>query len=132
MADPQQQQDSPRSFVHFFAGLDDEQAHSRASRSLHELMKALRDEAVARHGVVKGSLSVTVEFKCDERGTVEATYEVKTKEPKPRVSKSIYWLTKQGHLSIDNPAQQSLPLREVSAQGRALRELADNQAVKEV
>lgn len=128
-----QTEDTPRSFGHFLAGLDDEQAHARASRELHKLTKALRDEAVARHGQVKGSLTLTIDLKCDEVGTVEATYDVKTKEPKPRVSKSIFWLTKSGHLTVENPRQQSLPLREVSAQGRALRELADDQpAMKEV
>lgn len=127
------QEDSPRGFGHFLAGLDDEQAHARASRELHELTKVLRDEAVARHGQVKGSISLTIELRCDERGTVEALYEIKTKEPRPRVSKSIYWLDKKGHLSVENPAQQVLPLREVSAQGRALREIdGDVAAMKEV
>lgn len=115
--------DSPRSFSHFFGMLDDEQAHATASEDLHDLMKVMRDEASARQGSVGGSLTIRIDFKVDETGTVETRYDVKTKEPKRKSSKSIFWLTKNANLTVSNPRQQELPLRQVSAQGAALRDV---------
>lgn len=125
--------ESPRSFGHFFGMLDDEQAQATASRELHDLLKVLREEAVARHGTVKGTLTLKIDLKCDELEQVEATYAIDTKEPKRKSSKSLYWLDRKGFLTVENPRQQVLPLREVSAQGAALRNVEnDRPAVKEI
>lgn len=123
---------NPRSFNHFFATLDSEQAHATASDELHLLTKAVRDEAMARHGRVSGKLSISIDIACDEVGLVEVTYDVKRKDPKRRTSKSVLWIDKKGHLVRNDPRQQSLPLREVSAQGQALREMTGSDRVKEV
>ena len=128
----QAQEEGPRSFAHFFQSLDGGEANVCASVDLHKLSSALRDEAKRRRSAVKGTLTLTLELKCDEAGTVEANYTTKIKEPVRKSSKSIFWLTKGGNLTPENPRQQNLPLREVQGGSGEVRDVGDHGAVREV
>lgn len=119
-------EEGPRSYSRFLEMLDDGEAHTTVSEDLHELTKTIRDEALARHGSAAGSITVVINLKCDEVGTVEATYESKTKLPKRKSSKTIVWLTKSGNITPENPRQQKLPLREVPGGRSDVRDLGDD------
>lgn len=126
-------EEGPRSYSRFLEMLDDGTAHATVSEDLHELTKTIRDEALARHGSASGTITVVINLKCDEVGTVEATYESKTKLPKRKSSKTIVWLTKSGNITPENPRQQKLPLREVPGGRSDVRDVdGDQPAVREV
>ena len=51
----------------------------------------------------------------DQGGTVFIDAEIATKEPKLARARTVTWVTKSGDLSMENPKQTKLPLREVRA-----------------
>lgn len=125
-------EEGTRSFARFIEMLDTGQAQLVASEKLHQLAVKMRDEALAQHRSVTGSITLTINLSCDETGTVDAKYNVKSKEPTPRSSKSIFWMTKGGNLTVENPRQQTLGLREVKGDADVRNIDGEKPAVREV
>ena len=101
---PPPKEEGPRSFAVFLRKLAAGEAESALSYEMHELGKKLKDEAEARSEKVKGSLTLTINFEAEpEDGLVMATYDVKTKAPKPKRAKGYFWLTKGGNLASEQP-----------------------------
>lgn len=114
-----------QSFTHFLATLADGEAVDELALTLHKLTKSLHDESKIRNGKVKGKLSISIDFACDEQQIVRVGYAITSKLPDPRRPGSVRWATEDGRLSPSNPRQQSLPLHEVKAPSEALRELEE-------
>lgn len=108
-------EEGPRSFVHFLSQLAQGEAEANASYELHELLKRLHEEAHIRNREVKGKFKLALTFAADENGTVTVSYDVEAKAPPRKTSASIFWLSRGSNLVAENPKQQSLPLRDVSA-----------------
>lgn len=126
------EEEGPRSFGVFVGQACDGEAHAEASRQLHELVTKLGREAVSRRAVAKGSLAVTFNLECEPTGIVSVAYTIKRKDPEPLRSRGVMFVTKGGNLSVQNPRQQELPLREV-ANDKPAREMPEtNPNVKEV
>jgi hypothetical protein len=104
-----------RGFDAFLRHIDDGVLHADASKELHDLAAKLHDYVGAHGGIAKGSLILTISLAALANGTVDVVADVKTKEPKPKRARSVFWLTKGNNLSPENPRQQKLPLREVPA-----------------
>lgn len=113
--DKPEAEEGPRDFASFLRHIDDGVLHTDASTELHKLAAFLHDYVGTHGGVAKGSLTLTVNLAALDNGTVDVTADVKTKEPKPKRARSVFWLTKGNNLSPENPRQQKLPLREVPA-----------------
>lgn len=111
--------EGPRAFTHFVGNLADGEAHQQISYELHELVKHLQEEAVARADASKGSMTIKFSFVCDPKGFVGVGYDIDTKHPKPRRSAGMFWTTPGGNLTPENPKQQRLPLHEVGAEPEA-------------
>jgi hypothetical protein len=102
-----------RSFGALMQSLEDGQLHADLSDKLHELNGKLVRHAEST-GKAKGELVLKLKFNADNGGTVEIDCDLTIKEPKPARSRSVMWLTKESHLSAENPKQTKLPLREVA------------------
>lgn len=105
--------EGPRAFTRWLEKLGDGQANADLSQALFELGGVLRKEALEGRGEAKGELSLSIKFKVDAFGQVITTYAIKLKEPEPARPSSMFWLTKGGNFTIENPRQTTLPLREV-------------------
>jgi hypothetical protein len=110
--------EGPRSFVSFLNNIADGEAEGELSYQLHELVKRMREESVARGDTVSGGLTLKLKFKVDNLGHVIVGYKVTKTEPDRKTSGAHFWLTKGNNLTVENPKQQKLPLREVPG-GRA-------------
>lgn len=126
MVDQQATNDEgPRSFTLMLAQIGDGEAEAVLSRELFNLAQELRDQAVQTATDKKGELTLTVKLAVDKQAKMmTAGYEVKTKEPKPPRAGSTFFFTPGGNWSLDNPRQQKLALRDVSAPPINLREPA--------
>jgi hypothetical protein len=113
MSKEETKEEGPRSFSRTFELLGEGEAHSLASIELHELLKKLQGEALARRASVTGEFALTLKLSVDEEGVVTVAHNIKTKMPPRRTSRSILWLTTGANLVPENPRQQKLPLREV-------------------
>lgn len=124
--------EGPRSFSTLLGQLADGEAERDLSEQLLELTKKIQDEALARGDEAKGSLSLKIVITADHKGVATVTYTVDVKHPKRKTSAALYWLTKAGNLTPENPRQTKLPLRDVSS-ARVVRDAAaDAPAVRDV
>lgn len=118
-----EREEGPRSFARFLEQLADGDAHAEASEVLFELGKALSDHAYAVGGKAKGKLGITFDFEHDDDGTTTVRYAITSKKPTPRRPKTVMWQTKHGNFTTQNPKQQELPLHDVSARKRVVKEV---------
>lgn len=126
------EREGPRSFGVFLHALADGEAMAACSNELHKLVSVLQDESLEQNAELKGELRLTIKVTADPKGHVAVSYDLATKEPKPVRSSSIMWITKGGNLTVENPRQQKLPLRDVDLSRRKMREPNyDEPAVKE-
>ncbi len=114
--------EGPRAFARFLEQLSDGDAHAELSHELHKLTTALADLANATQGRAKGTLSLKLSLSVDCKGVAAVSYDITTKEPKPSGTASVFWLTHGNNLSVENPRQPNLPVREVKGEEDA-REL---------
>lgn len=117
---PDETVEGPRSFENFLRSIDDGSIADEAASKLHVLTGTLSDLVGVYGGTAKGVLTITVNLSALANGTVDVLADVKVKEPKPKRARSVFYVTKGRNLSLDNPRQQKLPLREVPpAPGKA-------------
>jgi len=122
---PETKEEGPRSFISFLGTIADGEAEAELSYQLHELTKRMQEEAVTRGEYVKGSLSLNIKMTVSNLGHAIIGYEVATKQPKRKTSGAAFWLTKGGNLTVDNPKQQKLVLREVKSPREAARDITE-------
>ena len=121
---PDTTQEGPRSFTRWLEKLGDGQAQADLSRAMFELGGTLRQQALER-GKCKGELTLKLTFDVDQFGQVLTGYSVKVKEPEPARPSSMFWLTKGGNFTVENPRQTSLPLREVVDENGEVVQVSD-------
>jgi hypothetical protein len=109
----EKKEEGARGFAVLLQEVEDGELHTDLSTQVQALVKSLTEHAYFYNAAAKGKIALTLNLKCDERGVVEITSEVKTTEPKRRRAKSTFWATDGNNLSPNNPKQTKLPLREV-------------------
>lgn len=110
-----QTSDGPRSFSVFLTQVDDGALHAEASREMHKLTSALRDHAMRFARDAKGSITLTLSLEVDEKGVADVVGSLAVKAPKAPRSKSQFFVTQGGNLTLENPRQQRLALGVVPA-----------------
>lgn len=123
---PAVEPEPPRSFNFFFAKLANGSAESEASYELDQLIRRLHEEAKIQMKAVGGRLTLTINMAVDPANVATIAYKVDRKDPPRRTEKTVYWLTDKSRLVGENPAQQKLPLRDVSAPRGAARAIDDD------
>lgn len=114
--------EGPRSFVNVLAKISDGELESEASYQLHELGKRLQELSLMTHGKAKGKVKLILNLTADPSGTVALSYQIDVTAPKMPTTPAIFWLTKGGNLTPQNPKQLEIGgLRDVTAK----RELRD-------
>lgn len=119
----QPKEEGPRSFGVFLNELAEGEAEQKLSAELFDLIRKLKEQAIASDGKIKGELNLKLRFVVQEAGPVAVGFDVTTKAPKVRNTPGYFWVTRGGNLTIHNPKQAKLPLREVS--GPESREVED-------
>lgn len=88
--------------------------NTRASDGMRELLAKLHQRA-QEDSDASGKLSVEVTFAVARSGKVEARASFKTNAPSPRSEASTFYVTNRGRLSVRDPRQMKLPIRETRA-----------------
>lgn len=71
-----------------------------------------------------GTLTIKIDVKRASAGAMAITPHVTAKIPEPKPDATLLWATVEGNLSVDNPNQQKLDLREVDQSTGELRHVA--------
>lgn len=114
--------EGPRAFARFIENVGYGQAHTDLSVEMQELGRELYAMAMHMHSPQKGKLTLELAFTVDPDCGVAVRYQIKTKRPDRQRPGSVFWVTKHGNLTVEDPRQQKLPLREVSAPPADVRE----------
>lgn len=122
-------QAGPRSFAVFVQQLGDGDLNAELSDQLHQLGAALQEESRARSDAVVGGLTFKLKAKCDPRGVVHFTWDVKMERPKPKRCGASVWVNREGNFVHDNPKQASLFPREVKVEDAEIREVGEGDRV---
>jgi hypothetical protein len=113
------EEEGPRSALHFIEQLGGGDAARELSDELFELGKRLLHETTTRDRSVTGELTLKIKLTAEKNGLVNTRYEIKRKDPSKSTTPGVAWLTPGGNLADKNPKQAELPgLREVPG-GRA-------------
>ncbi|SCY61921.1 hypothetical protein [Paracoccus tibetensis] len=73
----------------------------------------MRQFAQDFRGTAKGRITLTIDMKTDHFGHVEMVIEDKIVGPKPPKRKAVGWMTGDGALTTQNPAQSRMEVRDV-------------------
>lgn len=121
-------EEGPRGFAVVLQQVDEGSLHGELSETLQKVTRELAEYADKFTTVAKGAITLTLGFAVDPNGTVTVEGDIKTKLPKARRARSLFWLTKGHNLSAENPRQTKLPLREVPSNRDKAREVAEGSA----
>jgi hypothetical protein len=108
----------PRAFSVILNQIGDGDCQQQLSEKLHQLVKNANAQAKARFATVKGSLTLKINVVADETGVAILGYNIGRKDPEPRRSTTTFWVDKGGNLTVENPRQIELGLRDVSKEKR--------------
>lgn len=125
-------EEGARSFAVLLQHIDDGGLHAELSAAVQSLTTTLTDQVDAMGADAKGTITVVLSLAARRNGTVDVGADVKVKAPKPKRANTLFWPTKSGNLSAENPRQVSLPLREVAPAPKAIEIEAPARAGREV
>lgn len=80
---------------------------AEAMKLMRELVDRIAEVQAEHRGVVKGALTITLSFACDERG-VDVTMATTAKMPKKPALKDRMFVDQNGGLTLQDPALNSL------------------------
>jgi hypothetical protein len=107
--------EGPRGFGVLLQHIDDGGLHTELSEAVQKLTTDLTDQVEAMGQDAKGTITIVLSLAARRNGTVDVGADVKVKTPKPKRANTLFWATKGGNLTAENPRQGRLPLREVEA-----------------
>ncbi|MEA3246272.1 MAG: hypothetical protein U9Q74_08970 [Gemmatimonadota bacterium] len=110
------------SFLAMFGSLEDGALDSDLTDDLVQLVHDMRAFALATGAKPRAKMTLSLEIKLDG-GIFEVIPSYTVKPPKKPRSRSIFYATKSGGLSANNPSQTSLPLgppKDVTATDRPI------------
>ena len=84
------------------------------SEQLAELVKGVDETGKA------GKLMITLDLK-KSSGAIEIVAKVTNRTPEPKADGDLLWPTPEGNLSVNNPNQRSLDLRQVEGRSPEVR-----------
>lgn len=87
---------------------------------LRDLVSTLQEHAAA-FGTAAGVLNISIVLKADRSGQIDLVCEHKVKKPSTPKAKGAAWITENGGLTVINPYQRRMEIREVSGDRRELR-----------
>lgn len=87
---------------------------------MEKLLQELADFCDAYSATAKGSLSIKLDFTRDRHGQIEIKADHTIKAPKNPTAKAIAWSTVDGALTIANPMQRRMDIRDATDGSRHL------------
>jgi hypothetical protein len=124
-------EEGARGFAVLIQQLGEGDFHADVSSELQKVSGLLSELANQYGGKAKGTLTITLALSAEDNGTITIDADVKTKTPKLRRARSLFFVTKGNNLVKENPRQRKLPLREVPGTGPA-RDVEDHRATRDV
>lgn len=94
-------------FAQVLQMIEDGRLHQQLTDDLREMVATMSDHAAEHDGKAEGEIAITIKLKLEAQ-MFELKPEVKTKAPKPKHSKTVFWATPQNLLTRTNPRQMDM------------------------
>lgn len=117
-------EEGPRSFARLLEQIGEGDLEIELAAKMFELVAQCRGFADRYSREGKGTLTLVLNVAALGNGTVTVAGDIKTKTPTAKRAGSVFFLTAGGNLSVENPRQQKLPLREVPTGPRAAKDIS--------
>lgn len=91
------------------------------TQDLRQAIENTTSHAQAYRAKAKCKLQITVTLSVDPFGQIDMEVEHKLAEPKAPKAKALAWATEEGGLTVANPNQRAMEIREVANGRRELR-----------
>lgn len=104
--------EGPRGFAVILQQIDEGSLHGELGDELQKLVRELGEQSTRFQRPAKGKLTLTLSITA-VGSTVEVNGDVKIAMPKKPRERSVFYRTPGGNLTLDNPRQQKLALKEV-------------------
>lgn len=124
-------QEGPRGFAVILQQIDDGSLHGELGDELQKLVRELGDQSLRFARPAKGKLTLTLNITA-VGATVEVNGDVKVTTPKKPRERSVFYRTPGGNLTLDNPKQQKLALKEVPPSTTRAKDVNEETAVRGV
>jgi hypothetical protein len=109
-------EEGPRNFGVTLSQIGYGDLQAELGEELQALNKKLALVA-SQQGKAKGKLTLVLSILHEAKGLVTIDAEIKIAEPRRARARSIFFTTPGGNLSLEDPRQQKLPLRDVGGKG---------------
>jgi hypothetical protein len=103
--------EDPQSFMQFLAKIDGGAIESMGSEMLQEISVDLYEIAKAKHGKVRGTLTLKLYFETQPTGIVQITPKMTKTTPAVPTEPAVRFVTDNGILVESNPKQLAMKLR---------------------
>lgn len=109
-----------RAFSTLIGALEDGALHKELTDGIRDLIGNLHNAKIDQGGKPKGSVTLVLSFKLDG-DVIECEAACAIKQPKRLRNKTVLYATEDNHLTIRNPKQRDLPLRDANAAREPVR-----------
>jgi hypothetical protein len=122
--EPTPKDEGPRSFSRLLDQVHDGELAAELGEKTQDLISVLTQYSDRYQREGKGSLTLVLSFKALGNGSIVLAGEIKTKTPTMPKAPSVFWRTPGNNLTLDNPRQQKLALREVPAAATKTKDIS--------
>lgn len=119
----------PQSFAHLLAEADSGLINRRLSEEFGGLMQYLQDRASLHEDTFKGTLTIKIDVKVDERGKVECAFTPTIKKPTQKMPVARFYVNEDQKLQVNDPKQPGL-FEAVDGGERRIRDAGAPRAAK--
>lgn len=126
------EEEGPRSFAVLLREMGEGAVLAEANEELFKIIKLAQDEASDSNVPADVTFTLKLGFKAHPNGMVDTKYDIKSTPPKRRHGPVILYTTKDGNLTVRNPKQHELPLREVSGGCATVRDFGSEKEIREL
>lgn len=119
-------QEGPRGFAVILQQIDDGALHGELGDELQKLVRELGEQSTRFQRPSKGKITLTLSIVA-VGSTVEVNGDVKVTTPKKPRDRSVFYRTPGGNLTLDNPKQQKLALKEVPSTTARVKDIANEE-----
>jgi len=124
--------EGPRSFAYVLQQIGDGDLHDELGLELQKLVGRAFALALVPVGEVRALLTLKLSIKAMANGAIAVAGDFSSKAPTAPKAGSVFYATKGNNLTLENPRQQKLPLKEVPQPKTQVKELAEDRPVRGV
>lgn len=126
------EREEPRPFAMLLTQIGDGELHDELGLQMQNLTRELVAQAKIFRRDTSGSLTLVLKVTAQGAGQVGVSGDVRVKVPTTKRPGSVFFVTKDSNLSVENPRQTALAFRDVQGNSRTKDTAGGEQPVRNI